>query len=59
MNHSRAMRSGYTQFRGVPGVGSYVNNERLLDKIGRLIEYARGVKSETISLDWRVNLRFA
>ena len=59
MNRSRAMRSGYTRFRGVPGVGSYVNNEWLRVKIGRWIEYACGVKSETINLNRRVELRCA
>jgi len=59
MNHSRVMRSGYAQFRGMPGVGSYVNNELLLVKTGRWIEYACGVKSETINLDRRVDLRCA
>ena len=59
MNHSRAMRSGYTEFRGVPGVGSYVNNEWLLVKIGRWIEYECGVKSETINCDRWVSLRCA
>jgi len=57
MNYSRAMQSGYAQFRGVPGVGSYVNNESQLVKIGRWIEYAWGAKSETINLDRRVDLR--
>jgi len=59
MNHSRVMRSGYAQFRGVPGVGSYNNNGSRLVKIGRWIEYAWGVKSETINLDRRVDLRGA
>jgi len=34
MNHSGVMRGGYAQFRGVPGVGSYVNNESRLVRIG-------------------------
>jgi hypothetical protein len=34
MHYSRVMRSGNAQFRGVPGVGSYVNNEWRLVKIG-------------------------
>jgi hypothetical protein len=34
MRYSRVMRSGNAQFRGVPGVGSYVNNEWRLVKIG-------------------------
>jgi len=51
MNHSRVMWSGYAKFRGVRGVGSYVNNESLLVKIGHWIEYACGVKSETINLN--------
>jgi len=59
MNHSRVMQSRYAQFRGVPGVGSYVNNESRLVKIGRWIEHARGVKSGTINLDRRVDLRCA
>jgi hypothetical protein len=57
MNHSRAMRSGYTWFRGMPGVRSYVNNEWLQVKIGRYIEYACGVKSEATNLNRRVDLR--
>jgi len=57
MTRSRAIWSGYSWFRGVPGVGSYVNNEWLLVKIGRWIEYACGVKSETINLDRWVNFR--
>jgi len=59
MNRSRAMRSGYTRFRDAPGVWSYVNNEWLLVKIGRWIEYACGVKSETINRERRVILRCA
>jgi len=56
MNHSRAMRSGYTRFAGVAGVGLYVNNEWLLVKVGRWIEYVCGVKSGTINHDRRVDL---
>jgi hypothetical protein len=59
MNHARVMRSRYAQFRGMHGVGSYVNNEWRLAKIGYWIEYACGVKSETINLDRRVALRCA
>jgi len=59
MNRSKVMRSGYTWFRGVPGVGSYVNNEWRLVRIGQWIEYACGVKSETINLDRRVDLKCA
>ena len=57
MNRSRAIRSGYMRFRGVPGVGLYVNNEWLLVKIGQWIEYVCSVKSETINLDRWVKLR--
>jgi len=53
------MRSGYTRFRGMPGVGSYVNNEWQLDKIGQSIEYVCSVKSATINLDRQVDLRCA
>jgi hypothetical protein len=59
MNHSKVMPSGYAQFRRVPAVGSCVNNGSRLVKIGRCIEYAWGVKSETINLDRRVDLRSA
>jgi len=59
MNHSRAMWSGYTLFRGMSGVASYVNNEWLLVKIGRWIEYACGVQSETINRDRRVDFSCA
>jgi hypothetical protein len=41
------------------GVGAYDNNEWRLDKFGRWMEYACGVKSETIKLDSRVPLRCA
>jgi len=51
------MRAEYTQFRGVPGVGSYLNNKWQLVNIGQWIEYVCGVKSETISLNRRVDLR--
>jgi len=57
MNHSRAMWSWYTHFRGVPGVGSYVNNMGLRVKIGQWIEYVCSIKSENINLDRRVDLR--
>jgi len=46
MNHSRVMQSGYTQIRGVPGVGLHVNNEWRLLGIGRFTEYACSVISE-------------
>jgi len=59
MSYSRVTRSGYGQFRGVPEVGSYGNNEWRLVKSGSWIEYACGVKSETINLDRRVDLRCA
>jgi len=65
MNCSRVMWSGYTRFRGMPGVGSYpglgsnVNNEWQLVNIGRWIENASGVKSGTINLVRRVDLRCA
>ena len=49
MNHSEA---------GLE-VGAYDNNEWRLDKFGRWMEYACGVKSETINLDRRVDLRCA
>jgi hypothetical protein len=41
------------------GVGAYDNNEWQLVKIGRWMEYACGVKSETVKLDRRVPLRSA
>jgi len=41
------------------GVGAYDNDEWRLVKIGRWIEYACGVKSETINLDSIVALRCA
>jgi len=59
MNHSRVMQSGDTWFRGVPGVRSYDNNEWWLVRIGRGIEYACGVKFETIKLDRMVHLGWA
>jgi len=59
MNGSRLMRSVYTWCGGVPGVGSYVNTEWRLVKIGRRIEYTCGVKSETIKLNRIVYLRCA
>jgi len=48
---SKVTQSGYTQLKGMPGVGSYVNNECLLAEISLGIDYACGVKSETITLD--------
>ena len=56
---SKIIQSGYSRFRGVPGVGSYVNIECRHVKMSRWIEYACGVKSETITLDRRVDLRCA
>ena len=57
MNRSRVMWSGYIRFRGVSGVGSFVSNKWWHVEIGRWIEYACSVKSETINLDRRVNKR--
>jgi len=59
MNHSRVLGSGYTRFRGVPGVGSYVINEWWLVETGHWIEYQCGVKSETINLNRRLDLSSA
>jgi len=59
MNRSKVIRSGYTRFRGVPGVVSYVNTECLLVEISLSIEYVCSVKSEAIKLDRRVDLRCA
>jgi len=56
---SKVMQSGYWRFRGVPGVGSYVNNDCQHVEISLWIEYACGVKSETITLVRRVDLRCA
>jgi hypothetical protein len=56
---SKIIQSGYTRFSGVPGVGSYVDTSSLLVDISHWIEYACGVKSDTISLDRRVDLRWA
>jgi len=60
MNHSRVMRSGYTRFRGVPGVRSHVNDEWRLVEIGRSIESACGVESEVFLnyITERGNTRF-
>jgi len=41
------------------GVGVYDNNEWRLVKTGRWMDYASGVKSETIKLDSIVPLRCA
>ena len=54
---SKVIQSGYSWFRGVPGVRSYLNNECLHLQISNWIEYASGVKSETITPDRRVDLR--
>jgi len=59
INDSRVMRSGYARVRGVLAVGSYINNEWWLIKIGHCIEYACSIKSETINLNRRVDLRYA
>jgi len=59
MNSSRVMRSRHTRFRGLPWPRSYVNNVWWLVQIGRLIEYACGVISQTIKLDWIVPWRCA
>jgi hypothetical protein len=40
------MQSGYTRFRGRPGVGLYVNNVWRLVEISCSIEYACCVKSD-------------
>ena len=56
---SKVMQSGYSRFRGMPGVGSYVSNERLHVEICRWIEYVCGVQSETITPDRWVDLRCA
>jgi hypothetical protein len=53
------MQSGYSRCRGVSGVGSHINYESLHVEISHCIEYACGVKSETIILDWRVDVRCA
>jgi hypothetical protein len=50
----KVMQSGYTWFRCVTGVESYVNNDRLLVEISHWIEYACGVKYETITLNRKV-----
>jgi hypothetical protein len=57
MNYSRVMWSANAQFRGLPGVLSYVNNRWWLVKIGHWIEHACTIKSETINLDRRLDLR--
>jgi hypothetical protein len=54
---SKVMQSGYSRFRGAPGVGSYKNNECLHIEMSRGILYACSVKSETITFDKRVDLR--
>lgn len=51
------MRCGYIRLRGIPGVGSYRNNELQFVKIGWWIEYACGVRPETIKIDRRVDLK--
>jgi hypothetical protein len=56
---SKAMQSGYSWYRGVAGVGSYVNNECLHVETSLWIEYECGVKSGTITLDRQVNLKYA
>jgi len=59
MTQYRVIWSGYTRFRGVPGVGLDANTEWQFVEIGRWIKYAHSVKSETINLDRRVDLRRA